>query len=324
MDLDLLPLDRVRPSGLFTFAEAISLGRQRREVSNWARDGVVERVEPGVFVLAERWQTSERRLVLRSHARSLRLGRSVVLSHTAAAALHGLPLMSHSRAPGHRVHLIRDSPGPGESTARHTLHQRYGADQCGPPIEGIAVVRPVLAAFGVAEIAGLVAGVMALDAALHRGLTTTEEAQSWLSRLGRRPGTAVVRRMVAAADGLSESPLESQARIVVHALGYRLCLQVVLRTPGGEFVARVDGLIAELGVVVEVDGKGKYVGLAGTGSVSAVVSEKHRESAIRDLGYGVVRLDHASLEDPDQIDVRIQDAARRAHPSVRRPGAASA
>lgn len=71
--------------------------------------------------------------------------------------------------------------------------------------------------------------------------------------------------------------------------------------------------------MIEVDGRVKYVGSDGSGSVEAVVSEKHRESAICDLGYGLVRLDRPSLDEPGHIDTRIQDAARRAHPRVCRP-----
>ncbi len=73
------------------------------------------------------------------------------------------------------------------------------------------VVLPVLAALGVAELDGIAAGVVALDSALHQGKTTLHEAQVWLARLRRRPKTAVIRRVIEAADNLSESPLESQA-----------------------------------------------------------------------------------------------------------------
>ncbi len=91
-----------------------------------------------------------------------------------------------------------------------------------------------------------------------------------------------------------------------------------LSTAEGAFVARVDGLIQELGVVLEVDGRVKYVGDNGTGSVEAVLSEKRRDRAIRDLGYGIVRLDRLALDEPRQVDRRIQDASQRADASVRR------
>ncbi len=122
---------------------------------------------------------------------------------------------------------------------------------------------------------------------------------------------AMIRRVIDAADGASESPLESQARLVLSALGYRMRLQVALTTPSGAFVARVDGLLEDLGVVIEVDGRGKYRRDDGLGSVEILLSEKRRESAIRDLGYGVVRLDHAMIRDPGLVDHHVKAAARR-------------
>lgn len=332
MDLDLLTLDRVRGTGVFTHIEASKQGVPRRDLGRLLQDDTIARVAPGTFVLAERWHQADpqRRHVLRALAATLQLRAPVVLSHDAAAALHGLPLLSMSpsssapQAYRHRIHLTRTDLGPSQTLARSTVHRRYGLLQCASPVDGVPALLPVLATFGVAEISGVVAGVVALDAALHQKLATLENARSWLDQLALRPGTAVIRRVIEAADGLSESPLESQARLVVTALGYCMRLQVPLMTADGEFVARVDGLIDELGVVVEVDGRVKYVGDDGHGSVEAVLSEKRRESAIRDLGYGIVRVDRAGLDDPRQLDTRIQDAARRASPSVRRepqPGA---
>lgn len=310
-----LSLDRRRPSGLFTVADTATLGIPRRDVNRFARQGAISRVGPGAFTLAKRWDgmSLEGKHVLRAQAQMLRLGPSTLLSHHAAASLHGLPLLwpPHSPNRDRRIHLVRAGPGPTRTTAQHTVHEQYGSNQQGQPIDGIASVRPVLAALGVAEIDGFVGGVVALDAALHSGKATLEEAHEWLERLRRRPHTSTITRVVNAADGASESPLESQARLVLRALGYRMSLQVVLRTDNGEFVARVDGLIEDLGVVVEVDGRGKYADDSGRGSVEALLSEKHRESAICELGYAVVRVDHPMLQSPSQVDERIRAARVR-------------
>jgi very-short-patch-repair endonuclease len=77
-------------------------------------------------------------------------------------------------------------------------------------------------------------------------------------------------------------------------------------------------------LVIEVDGAVKYTRPDGSASVESVISEKHRESALRDLGYGLVRLDHRSLQDPEQVRQRIYAAASRASPSLRRASARNA
>ncbi len=320
MDLDRFALDHLRPTGLFTHAEAQARGINRRELQRLLYAGSVVAVGSGHYVDVQRWDgvAANHRMALRSWALSTRFSVQPVLSHRAAAALHHLPLLPSAGDRDHdrRIHLTGNQPGRTISTGAYTIHSAYGTDQCSQSINGMSLVLPVLAAFGIAEIHGFTAGVVALDAALHTKIASVDEAWMWLSHLPRRPSSATIRRVIQHSDSRSESPLESQARLIINALGYTYAPQVVLRTSDGHFLGRVDGLIEALGVVVEVDGRIKYTGDHGRGSVEAVVSEKHRESAIRDLGYAFIRLDHAALQDPTQIDVRIRAAARRAHPDV--------
>ncbi|MGB3761931.1 MAG: hypothetical protein WA966_01835 [Ornithinimicrobium sp.] len=74
-------------------------------------------------------------------------------------------------------------------------------------------------------------------------------------------------------------------------------------------------------MVVEVDGRGKYRTDDGGPSMEALLSEKRRESAIRDLGYAVLRVDQALIRDARQLDEHVKAAARRSHPQrrLRRP-----
>lgn len=86
------------------------------------------------------------------------------------------------------------------------------------------------------------------------------------------------------ADGRSESPGETWARLLFHEVGLRgLEPQVELRAADGRVIARVDFLDRVHGLVVEFDGASTYAG-GGTGQ-AALVAEKRREDAIRRLGY---------------------------------------
>lgn len=274
------------------------------------------RLHRGLYLPREVWDAApeQERYRWRAAAQVTSLKAEVAVSHGSAAVLLGLPLWGQQPT---RLHLSLTGPGRGWRREGYTVHRSYGEGSVVPD-SAPPVVLPVLAALGLAETDGFLAGVTALDAALHRGLTTIEEARQWLGRLRRRPGMRMMTRVVEAADGLSESPLETKARLCVRLLGYRVSLQVVLRTVDGEFVARVDLLIEELGVVIEVDGRIKYQNPDGTASVDTFLSEKRRESGIRDLGYGLVRLDHPDLSRPERIRARILAAARGADPSRRR------
>lgn len=300
------------PHGVITLDAAEDAGLERKELAALVRRGVLVRVAPGAFVVGEEWRCAdaERRHVLQATAKVLLLGGRVALSHVSAAAFFRLPLLT---PPGHRVHLVRTTPGSGRSRADFVVHRPYGlgALHAGVETKAVPAVVPVLAAFGVAELRGFVAGVVALDAALHTRLTTREDVEDWLGRLERRPLVRLLHRVASAADASCESPLETQVRLLLVSLGYEVVSQRVLRTEAGEFVARVDLYLPELGVVVEVDGRGKYRAEDGSGSTASVLSEKRREKAIVDLGYGVVRVEHADLERPAQIDQRIAGAAAR-------------
>jgi len=282
MDLDIAALVSTGKYGVLTLADAAVGGVDRFRLALLVKQGKLVRLVDGTFTAPERWHSStpEERHALRAVALLRVLRTDVALSHLSAAAFLGLPLL---RTPGDQVHVSRLSAGAGRKRGSYTMHTTYGA---GSVLGGRepAVVRPALAALGVAKIWGFTAGVVTLDAALHRSMTTTDECYRWLEGMSHRPGVRLLHRVVAAADRLSESPLESQARLVVTALGFEVELQVRLFNEHGEFVARVDMLVVELGVVIEVDGAVKYTRADGTASVEAVISEKHRESAVRDIG----------------------------------------
>ncbi|SOC52442.1 type IV toxin-antitoxin system AbiEi family antitoxin domain-containing protein [Ornithinimicrobium cerasi] len=309
-----------QPHGIMTLAAADGAGIAAEEMARWVRSGVLVRVFRGTYVLAEVWDaaSSEARHVLRGAAHVVALeGRSVV-SHTTAAAFHGLPLLA---PPPESVHLARRHEGQGRSGRGFVVHETYGegAEHVEPRDDGsrsaagmVWAVLPVLAALGVAELHGWVAGVTALDAALHRRLTTVDEARGWLERLPRRPRLRLLRRVVDAADPLCESPLESQVRLLLLGLGYRVVAQHVLRTRAGEFVARVDFWLPDLGVVVEADGAVKYVRVDGSADHAAVRSERRRHQAIEALGHPVVRVEQHDLSIPEAVRQRIRSAATRA------------
>lgn len=302
MDILSSGLAHRRDTGIFTASEAAAVGLRPYAIRLACRASHLKRLARGTYVDGTTWDNADstRRhlLMATSQAMGLRtpLRHRIALSHHSAAARWDIPLLATPTV----SHLIRRDIGGGHTRRGYTIHERYGDDQCpADPMELIdasatAVVKPVLAALGVAELSGFVAGVVALDGALHAGQTTPAEIQQWLDRLPHRNGMAAMRAAAMAATSLSESPLESQTRLVLQGLGYRPECQVSIHNADGTFAARVDLLIAELGVVVEADGRVKY---DQANSTQVLVSEKRRESQLVDLGYAVVRVEHDQLAD---------------------------
>ena len=82
----------------------------------------------------------------------------------------------------------------------------------------------------------------------------------------------------------------------------------------GRVIARVDFAWPAEGVVLEFDGKEKYLKYLRPGEsvTDAVLREKRREDLIREVtGWTVIRVVWADLADPRRLIARIERAMRR-------------
>ena len=233
------------------------------------------------------------------------LGDGYAASHLSAVVLHGLPVL---RSDVGRIHLCTVGSGKPRSDHQVQVHSPL------PPslvvdLYSIQVVTAAVAVVQTAAVSGVRAGVVAADAALRRGLTREDLATALAAaRLGR--GRRAATRVVDLADGRSESPGESWARLVMAEIGLPTPeLQALIEDETGAVVARVDFLFRRERVVVEFDGAVKYGGAQGR---AALVAEKRREDAIRRLGYVVVRLTWADLRSPERVRALIRAAMRLA------------
>lgn len=149
------------------------------------------------------------------------------------------------------------------------------------------------------------------------GLTTLAELRAHLQRAQHwnRPGRKAAERVIGFVDGRSDSPGESRSRVAIERGGLpKPELQAAVYDDAGEFVARVDFLFANLGVIGEFDGMIKYQKEL-RGSLSpeeVVIAEKVREDKLRALGWVVVRWTWDDLDDPERLLARILAAVRAA------------
>ena len=156
-------------------------------------------------------------------------------------------------------------------------------------------------------------GVAAADAAL-RGLDPVLLLAA-LEREAGWPGVGRARRVVAFADGRSESAGESVSRVVLSERGLLPSdLQLPVRD-GARLLGRVDFAWPEHRTLGEFDGRVKYGRLLRPGEdvTEVVYREKLREDLLRDLGWQVVRWTWADLDHPEVIVERLLRAFRRAH-----------
>jgi very-short-patch-repair endonuclease len=151
---------------------------------------------------------------------------------------------------------------------------------------------------------GAVAGLVALDRALHDGAVEMSQVEAMGALVAGWPRSHRVLTMLAYADGRSESVGESRLRVHLGMAGLDVEPQVVIRDEVGDVVARVDLAVRGTRVLIEFDGLVKYR----EGGSEALIAEKRREDELRRLGYVVVRFTWADLYRPERVVARVRAA----------------
>jgi very-short-patch-repair endonuclease len=272
------------------------------------RSGVLLRLRRGAYVVAAPdWTAAgpERRLDLRTRAVIRARGNSdEAATHQSALAVHGLPL--------HGVAL-----GVVDLSGRVRRVRREGSLRIHPTDRRLEVVevdgcRSVSIAVALTQVAlreGRLPAIVAADRALAQRRVELDEVVDLVRRLSPTPRQGVrAERWLRQCDPLSESVGETRSRLLLTDLGHPPLSQVRVADATGTVVARVDLLVGKR-VVVEFDGLVKYSGQDGR---EALAAEKRREDALRALGYEVVRLTWADLDNPRRVDALVRAALARA------------
>ncbi len=302
-------------SGVITRAQALEQGYTPEEVRVLVRRGNWIAIRRGAYVDSSTWagaDTSRRHLLL-TRAALLAVDDESVASHDSAAVAHRLPtwgldlravmLTRPRRRTARReagvVHHIAELPDPHVTTA-----------------QGLPVTSAVRTALDISRERGYEAGLVCTDAALHAGAAIADLRKA-ADLMAEWPGGATSSAVALAADGRIESPGESLTRVILDTMSIAWEPQLRLPAVG----ARADFELVGLGVIVEFDGRAKYVTKGGTPDVQALWEEKKREDRIRELGYEFVRVYWEDLFGDRRIrtEQRIRAAIARAVASQRLP-----
>ncbi|WIB76380.1 hypothetical protein DEJ28_11965 [Curtobacterium sp. MCPF17_002] len=266
---------------IITGGRADPSGRRGRTLRQRADAGTLVRLVPGRFVDADEWRraTPGERHIARIKAVHDRL----VVSHASAAALHGLPwsgefpetvdVIDPRRTTSQGLAHVRKRPGAGRTLRTDSM-----------VANGRLLTDLVTTAADLAISYELRVSVPALDAAMQIGLTSREltgEVEQRNAVHGRRRALTAIEL----ADPASGSPGESIGRVALDELGApRPVLQQEFRDAAG-LIGRVDFWYPEQGIVLEFDGRAKYLDpalrAAGSTAADVVVAEKRREDRLR-------------------------------------------
>ena len=299
-------------------AQAVADGWTDAELRDRVRRGDLTRLRRGGYVrptaVTDATPEVRHRLAVELARPGLAAG---VVSHVSAAALWNLPLVGADLT---RVHLTLPTAtrtgriGP----ERHDHTARLDLDEIAV-VDGIRVTSAARTLVDLARSGAPSTAVVCADAALQRALITSDELATSVARAKGRPGVNRARRTLSTADGRSESPGETLTRLAVRSVA-EFDLQVEITDENGHFVGRADLGVRGAGLLVEFDGRRKYVvdRRAGESIEDAVLAEKHREDRLRALGYGMVRVVWSDLRAPEVLVDLVRRALERGRRAVER------
>ncbi len=288
-------------------ATLVASGLHSHDVERLCRAGQLHRLLRGWFSTRPADGREDRHdLMMRALVRHFD-GRAAVSHHSRLVTLR-LPTWRADLGVGH---LVRVGDRGCRTRRGYRVH---------PAVADLDLVEtdhgPAVSAAAAIIQTGLLNGFMdtliAADAALLRKLTTRGELASAAELFTGHRGIGPVRAALRHADPRHESPGETRTAHALRSLGLSSTPQVWIETALGR--KRVDALLDDDPVVVEFDGRVKYVSPTkgdGPGG-DPLFEEKRREDAIRDEVYEFVRVTWRQLDDVAAIGRRIAAARLRA------------
>ena len=274
--------------------------------------GELVRVAPGRYVESTTWRglRREERHALRTVAAVGRMRHEVVVSHTSAAAVWGMPVLGPPLARVSTTDPARARTHTGAHVTRHAA--RLPAEQI-TRHRGLVLTTPARTAVDVALTGTRSQAVAVLDHCLRHRLCTLAEYQSCLLGRDRVRGSTRASWVAEFASPLAGSAGESVYRVALDGLGFPAPRLQERHVDDEGLIGFTDFGWEAYGVYDEFDGFVKYLDREMRHGLTAdeiVVLEKVREDRLRALPYvkRVTRTIWRDLARPQRIVTRLERA----------------
>lgn len=285
------------------------------------RRGKAVRLLPGCYLTAEEWSRKKRweRYQILSVAAALKYP-TRFLALGAAASLHNIPL------PHTPEEIVLASAKSRRTSSVSTLDPRHRIQhkvRTVPPgdvvlADGIAATSQAWTATSLAatvtSISEAGTALVVLEGALRNGVSANELTKCAVTSDGKPRGPALS-RWIELADERSDSPAESIMRAILLCLNIDYEQQVLILDGDYHELGRVDFLLVEYGIIIEVDGAVKYDGTYGDPN-QVLNRERNRHNKITNLGYQVLRISWQQMHNGEAQRI-IQAAVSAAKRSPR-------
>lgn len=282
--------------GVATTAQLLAV-LTRSQLDTRIGSGQLVKVWPGVY------SRSEPDTLIRLRGVDLRAGQQVPICLGTAAAAYGFD--TEDVADLHILnpdgHQLRNSDGL-------FVHRRDGAPIT--EVDGRLATTPAWTAVEVARSLRRPRALATLDAALRSGTCDVRQLRAAVSRQSGRRGIVMMRELIPFARPEAESPMESEARLVMIDGGVPPdALQYEIVDRNGQ-TWRVDFAWPDLRVAVEYDGFDWH------SSQESFRRDRQKRAALQEVGWVVLSIVF------DDVRHRSWDMLRRIEVELRRQRAA--
>ncbi len=267
--------------GCFLTRQALDSGWTKHALRT-AKD--LEQVGRGVWIRREVLEglTPLQRHRIDIRADLLRLGPGWHAARRSAALVSGLPPLGKGPS---TPQLLRAPERPQERSWHTDRWIAPLPERQRGLLERLPVTKLDRIALDIARGTSEREGLVVTDAVLGLGVDR-RWLERGLSEMARWPGAEQARRLIAFADGLSESPLESISRLAFREQGLPPPELQVEVWRGRQLLGRADFLWREHLTVGEADGVAKY-GETDAARRAAFIAGKRRAESLSDTGLQV-------------------------------------
>jgi len=233
---------------------------------------------------------------LRAYALHRRL--DFAFSHLTAARLHGVPLPLSAPTD---IHVSVRAPGRAPAVRGFVGHQlrRWETTDVG----GLPVTTPVQTWLDLGPLLSVAELIVAADflVGAKTGLTTSAALRDAVAQSQGRRGIARLRQALDQVRVGSESPGETQLRLLLMSTGLpEPVLNLDICDGAGRFIARVDMAYPASRVALEYEGDIHRV------DRYTWMKDIRRREQVEDLGWRMVRVTASDLRDPEALVRRLR------------------
>jgi hypothetical protein len=276
-------------AGRFTVEAARRGGIGPQAVRRLVRSGAAEVLPDGRLVWCPEVDLQRRAIA--------GLGRDVVLCLESAAEHYGWPVRSE---------LLHLAVPRTRTRARWPATTVYCRDLVADDVRlrrGIPLTSPELTVIDLARWRGLRTALAGLDAARRLRHTNPRAMRRALASRVGHPGSLVASVALRLSSEVRQSPLESDFRYLVHVAGLPAPVDQYEVVAGELLIGRVDFAWLEAMLVVELDGFEFHR------EYGPFRDDRRRDRALRSVGWLVLRLTKADLDDdPDGVVEQVRAA----------------